>query len=418
MIDEAKMEQLRRAIEAALAAQTRQLVAFPPCSDLILSTINSATLKPERNDQNSISGIFQEYFSFVRAPLPTDTGRLDPQLQECLRGTKEQWPAGCLPNGCISLCGNRNWRATRGGSPIEAVNTDTLPCSDPGSTRYKRLHPADVLWVYFMGERLGLFRILGVILDDFATKGRYPIRTERQEVLILEALVRQTKIGLSSTVRDRDSSYRRCLGWTSAPGRKLGSQAQVNTAFSQEFHNFIRLALGYYNEKRLATAIRDSSTSRVSTATLISIRQTLELLQDAFRPFEYGRNAHHTLAALVYAIGTLGLVQAIRDDLGIPTAYDQPEEFIPAAYDILVARQPITGGETNRYTAHYEAATFGRDLLLDIDVLKVRDTKPEGDLETWLQTVEGHVEGYRTAYRTLTGADLGASTTPPIEQQV
>jgi hypothetical protein len=42
-------------------------------------------------------------------------------------------------------------------------------------------------------------------------------------------------------------------------------------------------------------------------------------------------------------------------------------------------------------------------------------------LDRWLTQIETRVEAYRTAYRTLTGTDLGGTPppgTPAIEQQV
>jgi hypothetical protein len=48
----------------------------------------------------------------------------------------------------------------------------------------------------------------------------------------------------------------------------------------------------------------------------------------------------------------------------------------------------------------------------------IKSNGPEGALDQWLSQIEAKVEGYRTAYRTLTGVDLGASPNPVIEQQV
>ena len=40
----------------------------------------------------------------------------------------------------------------------------------------------------------------------------------------------------------------------------------------------------------------------------------------------------------------------------------------------------------------------------------------DGELETWLSQVEDDVEGYRTAYKSLTGVDLGEKSSR-VEQQ-
>ena len=71
---------------------------------------------------------------------------------------------------------------------------------------------------------MGIFRILGRLLDDFAFNGKYPMNTadSNNELtwIIMETMVRQTKTGLSSTVRDRNSAYRRGLGWEIEEGRE------------------------------------------------------------------------------------------------------------------------------------------------------------------------------------------------------
>ena len=97
-------------------------------------------------------------------------------------------------------------------------------------------------------------------------------------------------------------------------------------------------------------------------------------------------------------IATIDLVKNLRNSLGIPKAYEQPYEFIPAAHDILVAKKPITQSEENTYELHRTCAQNGRDILLDIDILEVtelKDTSDTGALSTWLNLVEGKVESYR-----------------------
>jgi hypothetical protein len=80
----------------------------------------------------------------------------------------------------------------------------------------------------------------------------------------------------------------------------------------------------------------------------------------------------------------------------------------------------VTNGETNRYIVHRECAKNARDILLDLEVINHQDKRsnPPGELENWLNQIEAKVEGYRTAYRTLTGVDLGATGAQTIEQQV
>ena len=100
---------------------------------------------------------------------------------------------------------------------------------------------------------MGIFQILGVILDDFATIGKIPISNGvvdpdiKDDIvsLVIEAMIREMKTGLSSILRDRDSSYRRCLGWTTDVGRKLDIKTNVNYAFNTLFHRFIQSALQF-----------------------------------------------------------------------------------------------------------------------------------------------------------------------------
>ncbi|HKR00637.1 MAG TPA: hypothetical protein VJT09_08185 [Pyrinomonadaceae bacterium] len=294
----------------------------------------------------------------------------------------------------------------------------------------KRLFIADLVWLFYF-ERMGVFKILGVILDDFTTKGKIPISNgsvggasgarDQITALILEAMVRQTKMGMSSAVRERDSSYRRCLGWTSDVGRKLGLDTAISTGFNNLFHKFIQSALEYYKDKRLAVAIQASvNAPKPSVATLITIGDTMSLLKKTFETFDYGRNFYHALSGIVWVIAGMSIVKQLRTTLGIPQVYNRADEYIPAAYDILVMKTTPSPSQTNRYTTHQECARSGRDLLLDIQMLNTNDpdfARPGKDLETWLNMVENKVEGYRTAYRTLTGVDLGAAGTPTIEQQ-
>ena len=81
---------------------------------------------------------------------------------------------------------------------------------------------------------------------------------------------------------------------------------------------------------------------------------------------------------------------------------------------------PITSSQSNRYISHQQCANFARDILLDVNVIDHKDTDVGGELEVWLDIIEKSVEGYQSAYRTLTGVDLGAPPAAgigPIEQE-
>jgi hypothetical protein len=421
-------------------------VAFPECSDVMLALIRA-------DDTDEITGYFNDYFLFCNHTVIADDAALDdyldPDLLDCtskgFQGIKPspcegpiilsenpknsatcppyqktwppRWPPSwCLPSNCVTLSGERHFYQ-------DATN--------PATGSIRRLFLADLVWLFYF-DRLGIFKILGAILDDFAIKGRFPISNGsvnassgspiKDDVLavVLESMVRQTKTGLSSTVRDRNISYRRSLGWILEEGRRANLDTVTNPAFTKLFHKFIFDATEFNNVKRLATAVQglSSPVAKTSVATLTSIRDTLTLLKNAFDAFDYGRNYTNTLSGIVWAVAGMALVRELRTTLGIPPEYDKPYEFIPAAYDILVAGKAITPSETNRYTLHRECANAARDMLLDMEVINHEDTRVGGELEIWLSIIEDKVEGYRTAYRSLTGVDIGATGTPTVEQQV
>lgn len=406
-------------------------VAFPPCAEELLALIKTTDVP--FNDKDDITRFFDEYFKFGQQHLIVEgdlDGQLDSALLDCLRPPdivlvkKEKgaasvpvgfdgWPSQCcLCSPCVTIDGNRN----------------SLPPPPPNpAIHIKRLFAGDLVWLFYF-ERMGIFQILGALLDAFACNGRLPISNGSVEsglrddinALVLEVMVRQTKMGMSSTVRDRGCAYQTSLGWTSQSARKLGLDTSVNTGFNTLFHKFIYHALEYYKDKRLAVAIRGSAAPLAppSVATLITVSDTLDVLKKRFEAFDYGRNYYNTLSGIVWAIAGMSVIRELRTTLGIPPAYNDPHEYIPAAYDILVMKRPVTYGDTNRYIVHKECARNGRDILLDLEVIDHLDREPGRELENWLTQIEAKVEAYRTAYRTLTGVDIGVSATPVIEQQV
>jgi hypothetical protein len=420
---------------ARLGRKARRTVAFPPCSDELLALAKTG------DPTDDVTRFFDEYFKFFRhrifgqyysPPSSEDPahlkelvddlpGVLDGTLLDCresdippieLQRGRPRWPAECcMCSPCVTLDGNRNRL--------------TGTAADP---RIRRLFIGDLVWLFYF-DRLGIFQILGAILDAYACNSRFPISNGsvdptlvRDDVvaLVLEAMVRQTKTGLSSTVRDRGCAYRTCLGWVSDGARKLNLETEVNTGFNLHFHKFIYNALEFYQGRRLAVAIQGAAAPGVppSVATLITIRDTLDVLKKRFETFDYGRSYYNTLSGIVWAIGGMAIVRELRTTLGIPPAYGSAHEFIPAAYDLLVMKRPVSYSEMNRFDLHRICAENGRDLLLDLEVIDHRDTAPRGQLENWLVQVEGKVEAYRTAYRTLTGVDLGTSASAAIQQAV
>ena len=417
-----------------LKAKAPVTVAFPPCSGEMLALIltKDNLNKPLTYGQkDDIVRYFEEYFRFG-APHVIIRGNLfehiDSDLLNCgtnplkfsTGGLDEhtEWLGDCcICSPCLTLDGNRN--------PVEPYLDDDE--REP-PTEIRRLFIGDVVWLSFM-ERMGIPQILGAILDAYACNGRLPISNGSLDAgikdditaLVLETMTRQVKTGMSSTVRDRACLYRTTLGWTSDAGRKLKLDTNVNTGLNTLFHKLIYHSLEFYKDKRLAVAIRGTAApvAPPSVATLITIRDTIDLLKKRFETFDYGRNYYNTLSGIIWTIAGMSVIRALATTIGIPPAFGSPDEFIPAAYDILVLKRPITSGDTNRYLVHKECADKGRDILLDLEVVNHKDVTPvTGDLEEWLTQVEAKIEGYRTAYRNLTGVDLGVSANPVIEQQV
>lgn len=409
---------------AALLSDKKPVtVAFPPCAEELLALIKTTGIEPA--DKDEITKYFDEYFRFGQQHVIIDHDDLPQEIDSALfncdfvyrsggssGGNGAVWPSECcFCSPCITLDGNRN----------------ALTAPPPDDIHIRRLFIGDLFGLFYY-DRMGIYQILGAILDAYANNGRLPISNGSLDTgvnddiiaVILEAMVRQTKMGMSSTVRDRASSYQTALGWVPDIARKFKLDTQVNTGFNTLFHKFIFNALEFYKDKRLAFAIQGTAAgvARPSVATLTTISDTIEVLKKRFEAFDYGRNYYNTLSGIVWMIAGMSVIRELRTTLGIPPAYNEPHEFIPAAYDLLVLKRPVTSGETNRYIVHRECARNGRDILLDLEVINHQDKNKDGELELWLDQIESKIEAYRTAYRSLTGVDLGASANSLVEQQV
>jgi hypothetical protein len=394
-----------------LAAKAPASVPFPACADTLLALIRTGGVAREQKDE--ITLLFDEYFKFGPPRPLVDRERLgaelDPALLECLGRRQGGWPPECcLCPPCLVLDGDRNPSPTT-----------------PGAVR--RLFAGDTLLLFHWEW---VFQVLGAILSDWAIHGRLPISNGTLEAgarddlvaVVLEAMTRATRTGESSSVRERDSTFRRVLGWTSEAGRRLGVEAQANTGLSTQLHALLHHALQFFDARRMAVAIRGSAAPvpPPSVATLTTIGDLVRGLRKRLEPFDYGRNAFNTLNGIVWLIAGMSVVRELRGTLGIPPAFDQPHEYLDAAYAILVQKRAVTGGEPSRAALSRDLARHGRDLLLDLEVLDDRAAdfaSVGGELERWLGQVEAKIEGYRNAYRTLTGVDLGAAAPATVPQQ-
>ena len=267
-----------------------------------------------------------------------------------------------------------------------------------------------VLWLYYY-ERMGIFKILGVLMDDYNYKGKFTISGSRKNEngnaitysALMDMICTLHRLGMSSNLRDRICTYQRTLG-VSIPNN-LGIESERNQGFMQNFNKLIENMLEYYKSKQLAVAINTGNQPRSSVSTQTSILDTMQLLKNQFEPFQYGRNAINTFLGIATVQATLCLVNMLRSEIGIPAQYDKPEEFIPAAYRILVEKRSVTSAsESNRFIIYDSCASYGLRLLTDIETADISQLTTVGvgaTLDLWLDDVEGWVEGYRNAYASV-----------------
>jgi len=266
-----------------------------------------------------------------------------------------------------------------------------------------------VVWLYYY-ERMGIFKILGALMDDYNYRGKYTISGSRKDTngnvnsysVLMDQICTLHRLGISSNLRDRVCTYQRVIGVSIE--NNLGIESEQNKGFMQTFNKLIDYMLEYYKTKQLAQAIQSQNGTtqpRSSVATQTSIRDTMNVLKQQFEPLEYGRNQINTFIGIATVHTTLCLVNMLKTEIGIPAQYEKPEEFIPAAYDILVAKRAPTLNESNRFIIYDNCASYGYRLLTDIETANLNEltTIASGStLDTWLNDVEGWVEGYRNAY--------------------
>lgn len=285
----------------------------------------------------------------------------------------------------------------------------------------------DLVWLYYQ-DRFGLFKIVSALVDEYCYKGKHPISpaadpVQRFATRILERIIRDMETGAWPKPKDRDSTYLRCLGWSLREDESL-KNIHINHSFAKYFHRFIQLAVLYYSEKQVAVAIRGTARTQAppSFATEASIRDTLVLLLESLDHFWYGRNQRNTLVGIrSLALGTT-TIRDLRNAIGIPNSLGAPEDYIPAAFDILVLKQPISAATKSKYMVHNDLAISAQTLLnqitafLTISMSQVVGTTNRTALSLWLDNVESIIETYRTAYKAAAGVDLGKLTVETFQE--
>lgn len=289
--------------------------------------------------------------------------------------------------------------------------TEKKPNPIPGYD-LQSLTVGSLVWLYFY-ERMGIFKILGVLLDDYNYRGKYSLSSQikngelknKQYVELLEHLSILTRQGLASTLRDRVSTYQRVLGVTIQ--NDLNIQSAENGSFMKNFSKLISNMLEYFNAKRLAMAIQNQNSGmqvRSSVATQTAILNTIKVLSQNLEVMEYGRNMIHTFTGIATVYVTLCLIRQIRDVIGIPREYDTPEEYVPAAYDILVLKKQGSPSDSNRYTVFDDCASYGYRILTDVQLAQlgnIRLGESNTEFDAWLSNVEEWVEGYNNAFKSI-----------------
>jgi hypothetical protein len=303
----------------------------------------------------------------------------------------------------------------RNGSQIDVLNADGSTKATLISTlELKNQLPfGSVLWLYYY-ERMGIFKILGALMDDYNYKGKFTISSKSEENIsfnseaqyseLMDTICTMYRIGIGSNLRDRIALYQRVLGVSIE--NNLNVETEKNEPFMRNFNKLISYSLDFFQNKQLAQAIRDTNNQsfRSSVATQTAIRDTILVLQKNFEAFEYGRNRMNTFLGISMVYATICLLRMLKDEIGVPRQFNDPDEFIPAAYDILVAKKALTSNETNRFTVYDNCASYGFRLLTDIELIdanKLNTVAVGSELDAWVNNLEGTFEGYNNAFKSI-----------------
>ncbi|MFZ2898072.1 MAG: hypothetical protein WA004_05590 [Saprospiraceae bacterium] len=296
------------------------------------------------------------------------------------------------------------------GNPIKipGASSDTLDLS----LSLNGLTIGAVLWLYNY-EQMGIFQTLNALLDDYNYIGKYPVSGKLVPPAsdkgldyppLMEMLSNLYRMGLGSTKLERTALYTRVLGKGPDQGARIDPVS--NTGFKTAFDDFNKASTDYYRSKQLAQAIQGTATTadsiRSSVATQTTIRDTIQVMQKNFEVFEYGRNRLTTFLGIATVYAAICLIRMLKDEIGVPRQYDDPSEFIPAAYDILVLKRPASSSALNRFTIYDNCASYGYRLLTDIemaDPAQLTTISLGSTLDLWLNDIEGVVEGYSNALR-------------------
>jgi hypothetical protein len=266
--------------------------------------------------------------------------------------------------------------------------------------KLSQLSMGSVIWLYYY-EKMGIFKILGALLDDYNYKGKYTIKVKDSAYAVLmEHVSILYRMGIASNLRDRVTLQEKTTGLSI--DNNYGMTTTQNEGFMKTFDGILKQALEHYAYRRLDNAIGAATgAARSSVATLTTIKDSLENLKNQFQPFYYGRNAINTFLGITTVYATICLVRLMKSDIGIPNQYEKPQEFLPAAYDILVMGKPAVNTDSNRFIIYDNCASYGYRLLTDFEFVNTSLFNPSSNvddpLNLWINNIEPLVEGYKKA---------------------
>jgi hypothetical protein len=261
-----------------------------------------------------------------------------------------------------------------------------------------QLGMGSVIWLYYY-EKMGIFKILGALLDDYNYRGKYSIKINEPYYVLLEHISSLYRMGIASNLRDRVTLYEKSMGLS--VDNNYGMATTQNESFMKTFDGILKQALEHYAYRRLDNALGSSAGVKSSVATLTTIKDSLENLKSQFKPFYYGRNTINTFLGIATVYATICLVRLIKSDIGISNQFDKPQDFIPAAYDILVMGKPAVNTDSNRFIIYDNCASYGYRLLTDFELVDTSLFNPGSGgtdpLNIWIDDIEPWVEGYKKA---------------------
>lgn len=326
------------------------------------------------------------------------------------------------PRLCLALSGFSRTRESAKHTYCDALNTDNdlihhhcFPKFTFSRTTFKadkvetdlelcnRMNMGAVIWLYYY-EKMGIFKILGALLDDYNYKGKYTMKNNESYSVLMEHISVMYRMGVASNMRDRVCLYEKSLGLSLE--NNFGMNVTRNESFMKTFDDILKQALEHYAYRRLDNAIgAGSGAVRSSVATLTTIKDSLENLKMQFQSYYYGRNTLNTFLGIATVYATICLVRLLKSEIGISNQYTQPQDFIPAAYDILVLGKPAANTDSNRFITYDNCATYGYRLLTDFEYIDSKNFSPTGNtddaMNLWLNDIEPLVEGYKSALKSV-----------------